>query len=361
MKKISIYVKDLIYNPSSYYRILQYTNKMSDFTFLYHPQLSEGQYKKYMPISKQNILLKIFLQVVIYFKMLFALISDKKEKVDVVVISRRIINRFFPSSYKVLLKKMKKDGTKIFWDFDDHIIISKEVTRSGFDFLSEISDRIIVTHEYLKCLVKQQYTGKVVLLPTTDGDVNSCYNCNDQNNKNLIIEKEIRFVWVGTSGNLKYLLPIIPLLDEYAGQQHKKIILKIVCNEKVEYDVKHLILESYIWTRDLAVQEILISHIGLMPLTNSDFAKGKGGFKLIQYLSGALPIIGSNIGFNKEVCDNTVGKLVDDIYDKKELFDAIDYIVNRWDLLSSNALSRWYDKFNFNKNFEFWKKILEGK
>ena len=273
-------------------------------------------------------------------------------------ISRRIINRFFPFSYKVLLKKMKRTGTKIFWDFDDHIIISKEVTRSGFDFFSEISDKIIVTHDYLKYLVKEQFINKVYLLPTTDGDVNSNYDCNEQENKKLLIDNEIRLIWVGTSGNLKYVLPMIPLLDEYAGQQHKKIILKIVCNENIKYDVKHLVLENFIWNRELAVQELLKSHIGLMPLTNSDFANGKGGFKLIQYLSGALPIIGSNIGFNKEVCDNTVGKLLDNIYDKIELFDAIDYIVNNWDLLSANALLRWYDKFNFNTNFDFWKKIL---
>ena len=91
MKKISIYVKDLIYNPSSYYRILQYTNMMRDFTFLYHPQLSECQYKKYMPISKQNIFIKIFLQIYIYFKMLFALIRDKKEKVDVILLTLLVL------------------------------------------------------------------------------------------------------------------------------------------------------------------------------------------------------------------------------------------------------------------------------
>lgn len=100
------------------------------------------------------------------------------------------------------------------------------------------------------------------------------------------------------------------------------------------------------------------AHIGLMPLMDSEFTKGKGGFKLIQYLSAALPIIGSNVGFNKAVCDDSVGKLLDDIYNKDDLLLTIKTIINNWESLSLNALEKWNQNFSFEKSLNFWKKIL---
>ena len=106
---------------------------------------------------------------------------------------------------------------------------------------------------------------------------------------------------------------------------------------------------------------MLKSHIGLMPLVDSDFAKGKGGFKLIQYLSASLPIIGSNVGFNKDVCDENVGQLLDDVYNQDELNNALNYVLSKWDVLSKNAFDKWTEKFSFNSNLDFWKTLLQEK
>lgn len=46
-----------------------------------------------------------------------------------------------------------------------------------------------------------------------------------------------------------------------------------------------------------------------MPLEDNAYTRGKWAFKLIQYMSGGLPIIGSNVGFNKTVVDKEIGAL----------------------------------------------------
>lgn len=358
MKKISIYVKDMNYDPSSYYRIIQYTSKIPDCDFFYHPQLSEKQYKKYMPISKKSLFVKVYLQISIMIKMLFALVEDSKNKVDIIIISRRIINRCFPKIYILLLESLREKGVKIYWDFDDHILESKEVTQSTFDFLAEISDKIIVTHSFLRELVLEKYRDKVVLLPTTDGDIYLKYDRVIHKNRMELLKKEIRMIWVGTSVNLNFLVPLIPILDYIAVSLQKDIILNIVCNEKIEINTKKLVINNIKWTRDVALVSMYDAHIGLMPLIDSEFTKGKGGFKLIQYLSAALPIIGSNVGFNKDVCDDSVGKLLDDIYNRDDLLLTIKNIVDNWEALSLNALERWHQNFSFEKSLNFWKKLL---
>lgn len=358
MLNISVYVKDLNYDPSSYYRIIQYISKFVEHKLYYHPQLSEKQYLKYMPISKQNIFIKVYLQIFIMLKMLFSLINDLKNKVDVVIISRRIINICFPRIYMTLLRKIKNNGAKIYWDFDDHIIESKETSKKSFDFFSEISDIIIVTHIFLKELVVEKYRKKVELLPTTDGDIYSEFNETVNIQREKLLESEIDFIWVGTSVNLQYLLPLVFVLDKISLNSSKKFILNVVCNEPVIVKTECLIIKNIKWSRKVAIETMLKSHIGLMPLVDSDFAKGKGGFKLVQYLSASLPIIGSNVGFNKDVCDNDVGQLLDDIYNKADLNKSINYILCNWPVLSKNAFKKWTEKFSFDETFLFWKKLV---
>jgi glycosyltransferase involved in cell wall biosynthesis len=51
--------------------------------------------------------------------------------------------------------------------------------------------------------------------------------------------------------------------------------------------------------------------IGVMPLADDDWCRGKCGFKLIQYMAVGLPVIGSAVGFNRDVVrDGTDGFLV---------------------------------------------------
>lgn len=359
--KLSIYVKDLYYDPSSYYRIIQYTSKFLEHKLYYHPQLSEKQYLKYMPISKQNIFVKVYLQIFIMIKMLFSLINDLKNKVDVVIISRRIINICFPCIYMTLLKKIKNNGAKIYWDFDDHILETKETSKKAFDFFCEISDKIIVTHSFLRGLVIENCRDKVQLLPTTDGDIYSKFDESVNVLRKKSFQSEINFIWVGTSINLQYLLPLIFVLDKISLKNSKKIILNVVCNESINVKTKSLIINNIKWSREIAIETMLKSHIGLMPLVDSDFAKGKGGFKLIQYLSASLPIIGSNVGFNKDVCDENVGQLLDDVYNQDELNNALNYVLSKWEVLSKNAFDKWTEKFSFNSNFDFWKILLQEK
>ena len=52
---------------------------------------------------------------------------------------------------------------------------------------------------------------------------------------------------------------------------------------------------------------MLNSHIGLMPLIENEFTKGKCAFKAVQSIGCGLPVILSDVGMNKDVIEKGNG------------------------------------------------------
>ena len=65
--------------------------------------------------------------------------------------------------------------------------------------------------------------------------------------------------------------------------------------------------------------------IGVMPLTDDAWAKGKCGFKAIQYMSLGIPTIASDVGVNNKIIEHATNGFVDNEYKilKYFLFQAV--------------------------------------
>ncbi len=359
MKRVSVYIKGGQNSPN-YYRIYQYTNRIKDLHFIFRTMTSNKMHDKYMPLSKKPVYIRAFVLVIMYFRILYYLIQDCRYKPSTIIITRRVINKIMPWPYKYMLKKLSVE-VPIIWDFDDDIIYGKEVSQDTFNFYAKISDTIFCTHNGLKNLIPKQYQHKVVLLATTDGDIYQLYNDKVKQRRLETFKDTLKIIWVATSVNIPHLLNIAPFLDKYAKiikeSYGKSVELFVVCNAPLNYNFKNILLKNIKWSRGAAINGILESHIGIMPLMDNRYSKGKGGFKLVQYLSAGLPCIGSDVGFNKEVIDPCCGRLVKG---EVEWGNALLYLADlyNWEQCSDNAYSRWLNKFSFIDNFNIWKDTL---
>jgi glycosyltransferase involved in cell wall biosynthesis len=360
-KKVSVYLKAGKRAATSYYRFYQYFDSI-DADFKYNLMISDSKSESFFPIARQPKWKQVYIFFYIYIRVLKNLAYDIIRKPNYIVISRCIINKILPYSYIVILKLLKKNGCQIIWDFDDNII-GFEMSRKTFDCLTKLSDVIVVGSPFLADLVSEDYKKKVLLLSTTDGDMHHLLTKDVNEVRIAEIETVIKVVWVGTFSTLHYVERICEALEKAGlelAKQRKDLQLTVVCDKELEYKPLHFKLVNIKWEKQIAIAQMLQSHIGIMPLEDNESTRGKCGFKLIQYLSVGLPIIGSTIGFNKMIIKDSFGIGVKEL-DIDSWVEAIIQIVkesSQWRLFSENAYKEWEDKYNYTTNLSVWRHML---
>ena len=387
--KVSVYLRNSTLGPSDHYRICQYIPYLNA-DFRIHNALTEEEFTRNMDLTpglKKKIYQGLLL-IKIYLRRIRDVLKDIKQKPDIVIVQRELIPRFiFGPGLKALFRLMIR-GKKLIWDFDDDLIHSKEISSAERSFLCRYSDNIVVTSDYLKSLLKSQYQGKTVIMPTTDGIYKKFDYEKIKRVRLKAYDKEIRLVWIGTWSNLVNVEKLIPILEEAAKELKEKtgknLRLTVVCNTALKVKTEHLFLTNIRWTREAAARALAVSHIGIMPLPQEQYSLGKGAFKLIQYMSMNLPVIASDIGFNKEVVEEDMGCLVPAIDEGKnyislsEAGHMSDYgpktCVNGWIngiiRFSCNA-DEWYSsgekakerflkEYSLEKNIENWRELIRS-
>lgn len=361
MKNIIVYLRNKEINASGYYRIYQYFNHFEKKgNIKYRSLLPNNIYRLYY--NNRNIITKIIYGLFCYSRVLLFLIRDSLFTNNcIIVINREISPIYFTKMFKYLAIKMLIKNY-IIWDFDDNIKQSKEISDVEWLLLERYSDKIIVTNDFLKNCISYEYRNKVKLLSTTDGDMN-LYDIEILNKKRILeYENVIKIVWVGTFSNLKFLRQIISYLDEVAEillfQNNKQLVINCVCDIELEFKCKYLIINNTKWSRKNSIEAMKNSHIGVMPLLLNDFTKGKGGFKIIQYMAIGLPVIVSNVGFNTQIVDSDFGFLVNSKEEWIEKIIKLSTNLDMWIKYSYKSKNKWDCGFSFKSHLNSWEKIL---
>jgi glycosyltransferase involved in cell wall biosynthesis len=111
--------------------------------------------------------------------------------------------------------------------------------------------------------------------------------------------------WIGSPENLVYLEMIRPALKRLASR-HPTLKLRVICSRFPRWsDVP---IEAVEWSSASEAAYLSTAHIGIMPLSDDEWTRGKCAFKLLQYMCAALPCVASPIGANTEaVIDGVTG------------------------------------------------------
>jgi len=213
---------------------------------------------------------------------------------DVVCIQRRLLSPF--EFYWI-----RKKSSKVLFDLDDAVMYRSSSSPRPhslsrwlkFRWMVRGSDVVSVGNQFLKNEVLKADRRKQVYVIPTGIDTNLY-----PQKKTLSKHQEIILGWIGTKGNLKYLKRLEPVF-ETIGKKYPQVRLKIVSNDF--YDPLQLPVIKKPWKLEDENEDLISFDIGLMPLNDDLWSRGKCGLKIIQYLSVGVPVVCTPVGINSDI------------------------------------------------------------
>jgi glycosyltransferase involved in cell wall biosynthesis len=196
---------------------------------------------------------------------------------------------------------------KLIFDFDDAIWLEntslENKIAANYKNVGKVADicrwsyKIAAGNSYLQNYALN-YNKETFLLPTI---VNTTCHYNQLKNQQT---NKVTIGWIGSHSTTPYLKLIEPVLQQL--EQNYSFRFIVIADRKPEIDLKSL--EFIPWEKGTEVENLLQMNIGIMPLPNTEWAKGKCAFKALQYMALGIPAVVTGVGANRVIVrDGIVG------------------------------------------------------
>lgn len=288
-------------SPSQRFRYEQYLDFLTESNIEWE--------HSYLLDAKDDI---VFYQPRNYFKKFMILLNSFRRRLKDVRRANRDIDIVFIQREAFMLgttlfeKLFAKSKAKVIFDFDDAIWMHHESNSSAsnknLSWLKDpnkikeiiaLADLVIAGNEYLANYAKQ-FNVNVAIIPTTI-DTQEYLPKKEKDYK----RDKICIGWSGSRTTIDHFELAIPVLKDIKRKYGDSVTFKVIGDES--YHNVDLDLRGNMWCKDTEIEDLLAIDIGIMPLPNDEWVKGKCGLKGLQYMALGVPTLMSPVGVNSKI------------------------------------------------------------
>lgn len=199
-------------------------------------------------------------------------------------------------------KQFSRSKAKLVFDFDDSIWLldtsnankiwqwMKSAKKTG-EIIS-VSHFVFAGNRFLADYARQ-FNEQVAIIPTTIDTKLFRRNTPYSDNERICIG------WSGSHTTIKHFESGIPFLKKIKEKYGNKVYFKVMGDP--DYTNKELDIISIPWSSTTEVEILSSFDIGIMPLPNDQWVKGKCGLKGLSYMALEVPTVMSALGVNTEI------------------------------------------------------------
>lgn len=200
-------------------------------------------------------------------------------------------------------KQLARSKAKIIFDFDDAIWleqISSNGPNNNLNFLKNpektskiisVADIVVAGNEYLANYALP-FNSEVRLIPTSvDTDR---FRPNRENEKPLVC-----IGWSGSHSTIDHFTHATPALEKIKKKYASLVTIQVIGDDR--YTNTQLQIQGKAWNINTEVSELQKFDIGIMPLPEDEWTKGKCGLKGLLYMALGIPAVMSPVGVNNTI------------------------------------------------------------
>ena len=198
---------------------------------------------------------------------------------------------YLPASFERLAFR---SGKPVIVDYDDaifHMYDSIPLLRGKLRPLIAGATAVTVGNEYLADYARRRNANVQVLPTVVDTDR---YVPKERTAHEISV-----IGWIGSPSTWRYVRPLVPVLRAICETERARFLV-VGGGREAEQD-RFPGMELREWNAEHEIEDVQSMDIGIMPLPDEAWARGKCGYKLIQYMACGLPVVASPIGANRTI------------------------------------------------------------